>query len=263
MDEHGLGAGRLGLLVDLPPQPWQQAVANWATIGCGAQRLSVDVSAVANPNTGPAIYDSTPAGDWSRAGWGHAGGTSVAAPIVGAEFALAGGARGVGYPAQTLYSHAGDGAAFEDVSEGSNGSCVGKATVCTATVGYDGPSGLGTPVGLSAFALPGVPTLERLPGVSGVAMAGRRLALHPGSWGSAPTSAGYQWEDCTHGETGCLPIEGATGSSYTLSARDVNRTVRVMETAGNSSGYSPPAFSPATRTVRPSRRSPRAHRRRA
>ena len=244
-------------------QPWQQAVANWATIGCGAQRLSVDVSAVANPNTGPAIYDSTPAGDWSRAGWGHAGGTSVAAPIVGAEFALAGGARGVAYPAQTLYSHAGDGTAFEDVSEGSNGSCAGNATVCAATVGYDGPSGLGTPVGLSAFALPGVPTLERLPDVSGVAVAGHRLTLHAGSWGNGPTSSGYQWEDCTHGETSCLPIEGVTGSTYTLSARDVNRTVRVMETVGNSSGYAPPAFAAATRTVRSARRWPRTHRRRA
>ena len=233
-----------------PAQPWQQAVANWATIGCGAQRLSVDVSAVANPNTGPAIYDSTPAGDWSRAGWGHAGGTSVAAPIVGAEFALAGGARGVAYPAQTLYSHAGDGTAFEDVSEGSNGSCSGNANVCAAAVGYDGPSGLGTPIGLSAFALAGAPTLERLPALTGTAVAGHRLMVHAGSWGGAPTSAGYQWEDCSHGETGCLPIEGATRTSYVLARRDVHTTIRVMETVGNSSGYAPPAFSSTSGTVR-------------
>ena len=246
-----------------PAPPWQQSVAGWASVGCGSQRLNVDVAAVANPNTGPAIYDSTAAGDWSPAGLGHAGGTSVAAPIVGAEFALAGGARGVAYPAQTLYSHAGDGTAFEDVSEGSNGLCAAAVTVCSATVGYDGPSGLGTPVGLSAFSLPGGPTLERLPGVSGVAVVGHRLTVRPGGWGGAPTSSGYQWEDCSHGEAGCLPIEGATRATYTLSGRDVNRKVRVMETVGNSSGYAAPAFSPVTGVVRPAEGATRHRRGRA
>ena len=230
--------------------PWQRSVANWAATGCGSQRLSVDVSADANPNTGPAIYDSTAAPDWSPAGWGHAGGTSVAAPIVAAEFALAGGARGVAYPAQTLYSHAGDGTAFEDVSEGSNGTCGGGTTLCAGAIGYDGPSGLGTPVGLSSFALPGVPVLQRLPSVAGAAVQGARLTVHAGSWANGPTSSGHQWEDCSHGEAGCLPIEGATASSYTLGARDVNRTVRVMETVGNSAGFAAPAFSAATSTVR-------------
>ena len=243
-----------------PAPTWQRSVGNWAATGCGSGRLSVDVSAVADPNTGPAIYDTTAAPDWPRAGWGHAGGTSVAAPIVAAEFGLGGGARGVAYPAQTLYSHAGDGTAFEDVSDGSNGAC-GGTTLCSGEIGYDGPSGLGTPVGLSAFALPGVPVLQRLPTLGGVALRGHRLAVHAGGWGNAPTSSGYQWEDCSHGETGCLPIPGANATGYTLTARDQGRTVRVMETVGNASGYAPPAFSFTTRTVRPAATSPRARRR--
>jgi hypothetical protein len=240
--------------------PWQLSVSDWAAVGCANERHTVDVSGDADPNTGAAIYDSTPAGDWPQAGWGHAGGTSAAAPVVAGEFALAGGARGVAYPAQTLYSHAGDGTAFEDVTEGSNGSC-GGTTGCSGAVGYDGPSGLGTPIGLSAFALPGVPVLQRLPTISGTAAQGHRLTLHPGSWADGRTATGYQWEDCSHGEAGCLPIHGAIATNYTLTAGDVNRTVRVMETVGNSSGYAPPAFSSATATVRRAAGSSRRRRR--
>ena len=47
-----------------------------------------DVSAVADPNTGVWVYDSCDAG-----GWDVFGGTSVAAPIVGAMYALAGNGR--------------------------------------------------------------------------------------------------------------------------------------------------------------------------
>jgi hypothetical protein len=45
--------------------------------------------------------------------------------------------------------YASTGAVF-DVSGGSNGSCAGSY-LCTAGVGYDGPTGLGTPNGTAAF----------------------------------------------------------------------------------------------------------------
>ena len=48
-----------------------------------------DVSAVADPATGVAVYDSFKAG-----GWLVFGGTSVAAPVVASVFALAGNAAG-------------------------------------------------------------------------------------------------------------------------------------------------------------------------
>jgi hypothetical protein len=37
-----------------------------------------------------------------------------------------------------------------DITEGSNGSCA-VAYLCHAEVGYDGPTGLGTPDGTGAF----------------------------------------------------------------------------------------------------------------
>jgi hypothetical protein len=39
-----------------------------------------------------------------------------------------------------------------DVTSGSNGPCPGKpAYYCNGEVGYDGPTGLGTPNGTTAF----------------------------------------------------------------------------------------------------------------
>ena len=40
--------------------------------------------------------------------------------------------------------------ALNDVTTGSNGSC-GGSYLCTAGSGYDGPTGLGTPIGTSAL----------------------------------------------------------------------------------------------------------------
>jgi hypothetical protein len=230
--------------------PWQTAVAGWSATGCGSERLDVDVAADADPLTAPRLYDDTPAPDWPRPGWGVTGGTSAASPIVAAEFALAGGAHGVAYPAQTLYSHAGEASAFEDVTDGSNGSC-GGSTVCHGAVGYDGPSGIGSPIGLSAFSLPGAPVGAGLPSISGMARIGHTLTAHDGTWTNNPTSVGYQWQDCNRASTGCLPIEGATAARYTLRANDLGRTISVMEIAGNSSGFAPSLFAPATAAVQP------------
>ena len=231
---------------------WQTSVAGWGPTGCGGRRLDVDVAALASPRTGPGIYNTAPAGDWSQAGWGRAGGTSVAAPMIAAEFALAGGARGVPYPAQTLYSHAGDSSAFEDVTEGTNGAC-GASTICNATSGYDGPSGLGSPIGLRAFSLPGAPVEVGAPTISGGAARGHILTAHLGSWAGSPTSFGEQWESCNRSSTGCLPIQGATGARHPLSASDAGRTVRVMVTAGNTAGFSAPGFALPTPVVRAAR----------
>ncbi|MEI9929041.1 MAG: S8 family serine peptidase [Rhizomicrobium sp.] len=49
--------------------------------------------------------------------------------------------------ASTIYAHAGN---LFDVTSGSNGSCS-PAYFCTGEVGYDGPTGLGTPNGTTAF----------------------------------------------------------------------------------------------------------------
>jgi N-acetylneuraminic acid mutarotase len=112
-------------------------------------RTDNDVSAVADPNTGVAVYDTyqAPSGD----GWAIFGGTSVGSPIIAATYALAGTPAAGSNPASYPYSTP---AALNDITSGSDGSC-GGSYLCTAGTGYDGPTGLGTPNGVAAFTRPG------------------------------------------------------------------------------------------------------------
>jgi len=108
--------------------------------GC-SHRTVADVSAVADPNTGVSVYGPV---SGSRSGWLVFGGTSVAAPLIAGIYGVNGGAVNYG---SDPYNNTG---ALFDVTSGSNGSC-GGSYLCTAKVGYDGPTGLGTPNGSSAF----------------------------------------------------------------------------------------------------------------
>jgi subtilase family serine protease len=118
---------------------------SWQTdTGC-AKRTVSDVSAVADPATGVAVYDSY----GITAGWYTFGGTSASSPIIAGVYALGGTPSTGSYPAKFPYGKAGT-AALNDVTSGSNGSCSGSY-LCTARSGYDGPTGVGTPQGVSAF----------------------------------------------------------------------------------------------------------------
>jgi hypothetical protein len=121
-----------------------EAKPGWQSDSGCARRTVPDVAAVANPDTGAAVYDSY--GYSGRRGWFKVGGTSLAAPIVAAIYALAGNADSVvagSYP----YAHS---SVLFDVQSGSNGSCS-SAYLCASAAGYDGPTGLGTPAGIGAF----------------------------------------------------------------------------------------------------------------
>ncbi len=114
--------------------------------GCGDHRTIADVSAVADPNTGAAVYDSVRYS--GRAGWFKVGGTSLASPLVAAVYALSGNTGTSATPANSLpYMNL---SGIRDIVGGSNGSC-GGSYLCTALVGYDGPTGLGSPVSSAAF----------------------------------------------------------------------------------------------------------------
>jgi len=115
---------------------WQNGV----TDAC-AGRMEADISAVADPNTGVAVYGPT---SRTTSGWMIFGGTSASAPFVGALFALRDGNINA---ASSIYANK---TALRDVTSGSNGSCP-VSYYCNATTGYDGPTGLGTPNGLGAF----------------------------------------------------------------------------------------------------------------
>ncbi len=216
-------------------QPWQSELAGFAASGCAGSRGVADVSAIGNPETGVDVYDSTPEEPGGPTGWGVWGGTSVASPIVAGEFGLAGGALGVAYPAATLYAHFGEADALYDVTSGINGKCAG-ATICNAAAGYDGPSGVGSPVGLDAFAVAGIPESVSAPTVTGIAEVGVELTEHHGSWSGAPTSYSYQWEQCGFAGGNCHPIAGATAATYTPGEAAIGTTLRVRETARNAVG---------------------------
>jgi hypothetical protein len=228
--------------------PWQSAAAGFSATGCAAGRSVADVAAIGDPETGVDVYDSTPEGNGNPTGWGVWGGTSVAAPIVAAEFGLAGGAHGVEYPAATLYPYLGDGAALYDVVSGSNGTCSG-ATACKAAAGYDGPTGVGSPLGLEALSVAGVPTSVAPPTIAGSLEQGQTLKAAPGEWSNAPTSLARQWARCNSAGYGCAPIAGATGASYKLTTADAGSSIRVQESAANGAGEGPPAASAATAAV--------------
>src|ERR1700729_1780192 len=178
------GAGGGGCSETFTAPSWQRAVPDWSQVGCGSKRAVADVSADADPYTGVAVYDSVPSVHEANGRvvntpleWWPIGGTSGASPIIASMFALAGGSHEVPYPAATLYSHL-ETTGFYDVTEGGNGrcndlyvSCSGSleplspqfafdcgqgSLICNAAPGcgdeyYDGPTGVGAPVGIEAF----------------------------------------------------------------------------------------------------------------
>ena len=115
---------------------------SWQTDSGCSNRTVADVSAVADPATGVAVYDT-----YGASGWQVYGGTSAASPIIASVYALAGAPGANTTPASDLYA---DPSGLYDVTSGSNGSCS-PAYLCTAESGYDGPTGLGTPDGTAAF----------------------------------------------------------------------------------------------------------------
>ncbi len=130
------GAGS-GCSLYEPKPAWQHDT------GC-ATRTQADVSAVADPATGVYIFENSH--------WYIEGGTSAASPIIAAAYALAGGAAAGTYAAISLYAAPGD---LNDVVGGNNDVTEHTCSVayfCNGVAGYDGPTGLGTPNGIGAFA---------------------------------------------------------------------------------------------------------------
>ena len=123
---------------------WQKDIST----GC-ARRSVADVAAVADPDTGVAVYDS-----YQASLWGVFGGTSAASPIIAAVYALAGTPTRGTYPASYPYAHAPSGLHFL-----TSGKPCGPSYPCRPGPGHSGPgynpaTGLGTPDGSTAFAAP-------------------------------------------------------------------------------------------------------------
>lgn len=123
---------------------FQSLLPNWNATGCSLKRGIADVSADADPNTGAAVYTSTPYS--GQTGWFQVGGTSLSAPLIAGVYALTGSVSG--NAPQILYNNYSL-TNFHDILSGTNGSCL--TIMCKAGIGYDGPTGLGSPFGLGGF----------------------------------------------------------------------------------------------------------------
>ena len=121
-----------------------QPKPTWQTDAGCAFRTNNDIAAVADQNTPVSTYDTYK----TETEWNLEGGTSVATPIVAAAMALSNSYTRSFAGAHALYvDELLNENAFNDVTEGSNGKCTpptSRAYLCTAEVGYDGPTGLGT-----------------------------------------------------------------------------------------------------------------------
>jgi hypothetical protein len=135
-----------------------------------------------------------------------------------------------------------------DVVSGHNGTCTG-ASSCQAGTGYDGPTGVGSPIGLSAFATATSPSIDAAPSISGTTEQGQTLTATHGEWSNSPSSYKDQWTLCSPSGAACTAIAGASASTYTISSTAVGKTIRVQEIASNASGASSPAVSTQTASV--------------
>jgi hypothetical protein len=165
----------------------------WQTdTGCST-RTEGDVAAVADPSTGVNFYCTV-----GGSGWGVVGGTSVAAPVTAGALTALGVANGHFSPAWVWQNPQN----FFDVTTGSNGTCVGSpAYFCNAEMGYDGPTGWGSPNGhLLSTAIP-----------PGCVTPGGSYAESCTSCSAAVTSAG-----CVLTCASCTAISGAQNPNPSL-----------------------------------------------
>ena len=126
---------------------------SYQTVSPFGMRAIPDVSYDADPTTGFAVYDSTAYN--GAAGWFQMGGTSAGAPqwagilavadqlrVAARKSVLAASSTTTTNPtpaSKAVYTVT---SGMTDVSSGANGSC---GTICTASVGFDAVTGLGSP----------------------------------------------------------------------------------------------------------------------
>jgi DNA-binding beta-propeller fold protein YncE len=185
-----------------------EAKPKWQTDEGCAKRVGTDVAAVADPNTPVSVYSEGWGQEGSTSpGWLRVGGTSAAAPILaGVEARLSTAERAQG--AELFWEEGPEGKLF-DVADGRNGHCSPEAEyLCAAKVGYDGPTGWGTPGG----SLPAPPVVGTY-AASGVSPSAATLngALNPAG---EETSYRFEWGTTT--EYGNLiPASEASAGSGT------------------------------------------------
>jgi hypothetical protein len=107
-------------------------------------KATADVAAVADPATGVSVF--------YNGGWYVFGGTSASAPLIAGLYALK---NDFGVSAGDFT--AANATALHDITSGTNATGAAAkracklAVWCNAGIGFDGPTGFGTPFGTTAF----------------------------------------------------------------------------------------------------------------
>jgi hypothetical protein len=79
------------------------------------------------------------------------------------------------------------------------------------------------------------PSVVTLPSVSGDAVVGSILTADAGTWSDPAATFAYAWLRCDAGGA-CATIDGASGTTYALTADDLHFLLRVEVTAANAAG---------------------------
>ena len=203
-------------------------------------RMGDDVAAVAAVETPVSVYAT------AEKGWTIVGGTSASSPLIAGIVAHETEAlRALG--AQAYYEGL---APLFDVTEGTNGTCTPPAADaywCTGEIGYDGPTGLGTPN--AGAVLPAVTKVEPAEG--------------PGSGGTIVTITGTHLKEVTSvkfGENAATSFEVNSDTSITaqapVGAGTVDVTVGTPEgpsgtTSADQFTYTPVGPAPAIKRMKP------------
>ncbi|MGH7485320.1 MAG: hypothetical protein ACREMY_06885, partial [bacterium] len=237
---HVTAVGGTHLVTASNGRGWTETVWSGAGSGCSAyekkpewqtdegceNRTMADVAAVADPATPVSIYsEEWEQGGASEKGWLRIGGTSASAPILaGVEARLSAEERAEG--AALFWRKGSEGTLF-DVAEGRNGHCS-LDYLCAGKVGYDGPSGWGTPGG-SRPAAPVVGAYE----ATDITPQGATLngAINPNG---EPTTYRFEWGTTTeYGNV--VPAKEASAGSGT-EAVEVSEEISGL-TSGTSYHY--------------------------
>jgi hypothetical protein len=194
-----------------------------------SKRVTADVSADADPETGVWIYDS-----YSAGGWAVDGGTSLASPLVAALYGLANNAKGsTSYPSQNLYANA---SSFYHVTSGSVGTCGNYLCNAADSInGYNGPTGIGTPGGagaLSAFAFNPAVAPAAPANLAATATASTATL----TWTASTGAASYSVLDGTVSPPTTTVASGLTSTTYTVTGLSLSTTYYFEVTATNASG---------------------------
>ena len=221
-DAGGSGGGRS--LVYAQPT-WQSAARRGE-----AMRTVPDISSVADPSTGVAIYATlTDAGGRSSTGWYSGGGTSAGSPaqagLLASAVASRGESQGPGNVLPALYSASA--AAYRDVTTGRN-------DLYPATPGYDLVTGLGSPQWSVLFDV-----VDPLPGGFTVLPARRVLDSRKGVGLSGPLGGRSTPYRLVLPRTGASAVpDDATAVALTLTATAAQGSGHVQVVPGGSAAAS-------------------------